>query len=118
MLRTGTVLRSRYKIVQAIGQGGMGAVYEAQDTVLAGRTCAIKEVRLDPDMTLEARRQAQEQFYREASVLARRCRAAGVSVPATDILIAACARHHGAQVEHADSDFDAIARVTARDGDR
>src|SRR5512143_1417571 len=71
MLRTGTVLRSRYKIVQAIGQGGMGAVYEAQDTVLAGRTCAIKEVRLDPEMTLEARRQAQEQFYREASVLAR-----------------------------------------------
>lgn len=71
MLRIGTVLRSRYKIVQAIGQGGMGAVYEAQDEVLAGRTCAIKEVRLDPDMTLEARRQAQEQFYREASVLAR-----------------------------------------------
>jgi serine/threonine protein kinase len=71
MLRIGTVLRSRYKIVQAIGQGGMGAVYEAQDVVLAGRTCAIKEVRLDSDMTLEARRQAQEQFYREASVLAR-----------------------------------------------
>jgi serine/threonine-protein kinase len=71
MLRTGTVIRSRYKIVQAIGQGGMGAVYEAQDDVLAGRTCAVKEVRLDPDMTLEARRQAQEQFYREASVLAR-----------------------------------------------
>ena len=71
MLKTGTVLRSRYKIVQAIGQGGMGAVYEAQDVVLAGRTCALKEVRLDPEMTLEARRQAQEQFYREASVLAR-----------------------------------------------
>jgi len=71
MLQTGTVLRSRYKIVQAIGQGGMGAVYEAEDAVLAGRTCAIKEVRLDSDMTLEARRQAQEQFYREASVLAR-----------------------------------------------
>lgn len=71
MLKTGTVLRSRYKIVQAIGQGGMGAVYEAQDLVLAGRICALKEVRLDLDMTLEARRQAQEQFYREASVLAR-----------------------------------------------
>lgn len=71
MLRTGTVLRSRYKIIQPIGQGGMGAVYEGQDLVLAGRTCAIKEVRLDSDMTLEARRQAQEQFYREASVLAR-----------------------------------------------
>ncbi len=47
--------------------------------------------------------------------LARRCRAAGVTAPATDILIAACARHHGAQVEHAAGDFDAIARVPGRD---
>jgi predicted nucleic acid-binding protein len=39
-------------------------------------------------------------------------------VPATDILIAACAGHHGAQLEHADGDFDAIARVSARDGSR
>ena len=66
MLRTGTVIRSRYKVVQAIGQGGMGAVYEAQDLVLAGRTCAIKEVRLDPEMTLEARRQAQQADQEQA----------------------------------------------------
>jgi hypothetical protein len=46
--------------------------------------------------------------------LARRCRAAGVSVPATDLLIAACAFHHGARIEHEDSDFDAIERVAAR----
>jgi predicted nucleic acid-binding protein len=39
-------------------------------------------------------------------------------VPATDLLIAACAGHHGAQLEHADADFDAIARVTARDAAR
>lgn len=37
--------------------------------------------------------------------LARRARSAGVSVPATDILIAACARHHQVELEHADSDF-------------
>jgi predicted nucleic acid-binding protein len=53
--------------------------------------------------------------WSEARDLARRCRAAGVTVPATDILIAACAGHHGAQLEHADGDFDAIARVSARD---
>ena len=46
--------------------------------------------------------------------LARRCRAAGVSVPATDLLIAACAYHHGARIEHEDADFDAIERVGGR----
>jgi len=71
MLNTGAVLQARYRIVSAIGQGGMGAVYEAEDLVLAGRRCALKEVKLDPAMSDEARRQAQEQFYREASVLAR-----------------------------------------------
>jgi serine/threonine-protein kinase len=71
MLTPGAVLRGRYKIVASIGQGGMGAVYEAEDVRLAGRRCALKEVKLDPNMTDEARRQAQEQFYREASVLAR-----------------------------------------------
>ena len=43
--------------------------------------------------------------------LARRCRAAGVTVPATDLLVHACARHHGAALEQADSDFEAIATV-------
>jgi len=37
--------------------------------------------------------------------LARRARSAGISVPATGILIAACARHHQVEMEHADSDF-------------
>ena len=45
--------------------------------------------------------------------MGRRCRAAGVTVPATDLLIAACARFHGAGLEHADSDFVLLARVGA-----
>jgi serine/threonine-protein kinase len=49
----------------------MGAVYRAEDLRLEGRICAIKEVRPDPDATPEALAQAQEQFQREASVLAR-----------------------------------------------
>ena len=48
------------------------------------------------------------EVWNEACDLARRCRAAGVSVPASDVLIAACARHHGARLEHTDSDFDRI----------
>ncbi len=43
--------------------------------------------------------------------LARRARSAGVSVPATDILIAACARRHGADLETADSDFERLAAL-------
>ena len=49
-----------------------------------------------------------EAVWGEAFQLARRCRAAGVTVPATDILIAACAAHHGAALEHADADFELI----------
>lgn len=43
--------------------------------------------------------------------LARRARSAGVSAPATDILIAACARRHGADLETADSDFEQLAAL-------
>ena len=49
----------------------MGAVYRAEDLLLEGRICAVKEVRPDPDATPEALAQAQEQFRREASTLAR-----------------------------------------------
>ncbi|MBN1886921.1 MAG: serine/threonine protein kinase [Thermoflexales bacterium] len=71
MLQAGFVLHERYKIVESVGSGGMGAVYEAEDLRLEGRRCAIKEIRLDPSGEPGERTQAQEQFYREASTLAR-----------------------------------------------
>jgi len=40
--------------------------------------------------------------------LARRCRSAGFTIPATDLLISACAHHHGASIEHRDAHFDRI----------
>ena len=52
-----------------------------------------------------------DDVWEAAYDLARRCRGAGVTVPATDLLIHACARHHGAGIEHADSDFDQISEV-------
>jgi serine/threonine protein kinase len=71
LLQPGTVLRRRYEIITSVGQGGMGAVYRADDLRLEGRVCAIKEVCPDPDATPEALAQAQEQFRREAITLAR-----------------------------------------------
>jgi len=71
LLEPGVVLRGRYKIIAPVGQGGMGAVYRAEDLRLEGRICAVKEVYPDPIGTPEALAQVQEQFHREAFTLAR-----------------------------------------------
>lgn len=71
ILQIGSVLRERYQIVDLVGQGGMGAVYKAEDLRLRGRICAVKEVLPDLISGPGMENQAHEQFYREASVLAR-----------------------------------------------
>ena len=70
-LKTGEVLRNRYKIQRIIGQGGMGCIYLADDLRLIGRQCALKEVENDRSLPPEMLREARDQFLREATVLAR-----------------------------------------------
>ena len=70
-LKSGEVLRGRYKIRERIGQGGMGSIYLADDTRLKGRECALKEVEYDRALPENIRAEAREQFLREATVLAR-----------------------------------------------
>src|SRR4030065_541570 len=70
-LEAGTLLRERYDVRQIIGRGGMGSIYLAEDARLPGRLCAVKEVQQDPDLPEYTRLQGREQFYQEASVLAR-----------------------------------------------
>jgi serine/threonine protein kinase len=70
-LKPDEVLKDRYIIRQIIGRGGMGSIYLADDNRLSGRQCAIKEVQQDQSVGDELREQGREQFYREASVLAR-----------------------------------------------
>jgi predicted nucleic acid-binding protein len=41
--------------------------------------------------------------------LGDRARRAGIGAGAGDLLIAACARHHSVELEHADSDFEHLA---------
>lgn len=70
-LKSGEVLRNRYRIKDTIGQGGMGSIYLAEDLRLEGRLCALKEVEHDRTLPAEMLKQAREQFLREATVLAR-----------------------------------------------
>lgn len=63
MLQPETILQGRYRIVRQLGQGGMGAVYEAIDQRL-DTTVALKE-------TLFSDERLRKQFEREARLLAR-----------------------------------------------
>jgi len=47
MLGAGVILENRYRIDRLVGQGGMGAVYQAWDNRL-NRYVAIKEMIPDP----------------------------------------------------------------------
>lgn len=67
-MKIGQVLKGRYRIQAILGEGGMGTVYLAQDTLL-DRPRAIKELCPDP-LADEARLlAARAQFEREARVL-------------------------------------------------
>jgi serine/threonine-protein kinase len=70
-IEPGQLLRERYIIREIIGRGGMGSIFLAEDNRLPGRLCALKQVRHDQDIPENLRVQTREQFYREASVLAR-----------------------------------------------
>lgn len=67
MLKSDALLEGRYKIVKILGQGGMGAVYLAEDQRLPTQW-AIKEMKRD-GLTAEELEHASELFRTEARLL-------------------------------------------------
>ncbi|MEP6708069.1 MAG: protein kinase [Pyrinomonadaceae bacterium] len=63
MLAANTILPSRYRVVRNLGEGGMGAVYEAIDQRVSC-IVALKETLASRDG------EARQAFEREASLLA------------------------------------------------
>ena len=69
MLVATHLLKHRYRILNQLGQGGMGAVYKAEDTQLGNRLMAVKEMSqssLSPQELIEA----TNAFKNEALLLA------------------------------------------------
>src|ERR1700722_1729324 len=67
-LTVGHMLDGRYRVHKILGQGGMGRVYLANDTRLANRPVACKEMIIGDGIQEQ---KAVDDFNREASVLAR-----------------------------------------------
>ncbi|HEY73030.1 MAG: hypothetical protein B6I35_00715 [Anaerolineaceae bacterium 4572_32.2] len=65
-----TTLTGRYVIMEKIAQGGMGAVYKAQDKRLQGKIVAVKEMS-ESAIAQAEREHVLESFQREAELLAR-----------------------------------------------
>src|SRR5260221_2355510 len=67
-LTEGHMLDARYRVKKVLGVGGMGRVYLGNDTRLANRPVAVKEMILGDGIQ---EKKAIEDFTREANVLAR-----------------------------------------------
>ena len=67
---TGHVVAGRYRLISALGNGGMGTVWLADDDILS-RQVAVKEVSPPADMTEHERELLRERTLREARTAAR-----------------------------------------------
>ena len=68
-LTIGTVLDRKFKIVQVLGEGGMGTVYKVEQLDRPGRFWAVKELLINPNTSEDERKTAIERFNKEIDLL-------------------------------------------------
>ena len=68
-LAIGTILDRKFKIVQVLGEGGMGTVYKVEQTDRPGRFWAVKELLINTNTPEDERKSAIERFNKEIDLL-------------------------------------------------
>src|SRR5579864_3783651 len=68
-LDIGTVLDGKFKIVQILGEGGMGMVYKVEQVGRPGYFRAVKELLIPENTGQEERKAAIERFDKEIDLL-------------------------------------------------
>src|SRR5260370_34804776 len=71
-LPVGTILDRKFKIVQVLGEGGMGTVYKVEQVDRPGYFRAVKELLINPNTTEDERKSAIERFNKEIDLLFKR----------------------------------------------
>ncbi len=64
------VLKQQYRVISLLGQGGMGAVYKAEDQQFGNRLVAIKELSTSSLQSAQEIREATDRFEQEGKLLA------------------------------------------------
>lgn len=68
-LPIGTILDRKFKLVQVLGEGGMGTVYKVEQIDRPGRFWAVKELLINPNTPDDERKSAIERFNKEIDLL-------------------------------------------------